>query len=427
MFTARGCKIGCLGGVVALVAVIVFFVRWWTAPIDIPRPQRPPDPADNAYEVYRSLAAYTAQMFRTDSWLAYAERELFPSRREVRTDQSELSRYLLQKMLPIRQEYRRYLHKPCVVIAEYSLAWQFPELAEFRRWASVEALDIALASQEGDYARAIDDYRSLLLLAEQIRYQGFILHHITGTTMQAIVTLQMSIALPYLPAGACDQLVRVVREWSQKHVPPVQILPSERGLFLSVLHDLYARKFASRRAFMDYGVAMRWDPRWLNLRQAAHEGEAYFRQIEQEWQKPVIHQRRVPQPRHRIAALLLPELSVLPRRTAYTEARIRLLACSAAVRAYRLRHDTYPTTLQEAGVADLARDPFTGKQFVYKATKQGFLLYSVGEDGRDDGGWRASERAGMNAHGDVTLVPYLGKPIGVRGYADDKGEPVWFR
>lgn len=426
MFTSRRWHIGCLVGVVVVVAGVVFFIRWWTAPIDIPHPQRPPEPADNAYEVYRSLAAYTAQMFRTDPRLGYAERELFPSSKKVNVNRSEPSRYLLQKMSLVRRAYRQYLHKPCTAIIEYSPWWLLPELSEFRRWAKVEALDIALAAQEGDYARAVDDYRTVLLLSEQIRHRGFVLHFVTGTVMQTFVNQQMVPLLPRLPARTCDRLVEAVREWDRKHVPPTQLLSSEREVFLSTLHDLYEGNYPARRASAELGLAIRWGPRWLNLRRAAHEGETFFRQLEKEWRKPIVHQRRVPMPRHHVVQLLLSSYDVFSSYNAYAEVRVRLLACAAAVRAYRLRHGSYPSSLQEAGVANLNKDPFTGGQFVYKPSKHGFLLYSVGGGGKDDGGWRVSEAAQMENSGDVSLEPFMGRPPLVQR-RDEKGEPMWLR
>jgi hypothetical protein len=50
-----------------------------------------------------------------------------------------------------------------------------------------------------------------------------------------------------------------------------------------------------------------------------------------------------------------------------------------------------PATLDEISQAmlpDRPSDPFTGKPFVYKPDPdgKGFLLYSVGPDGKDDGG-----------------------------------------
>lgn len=175
--------------------------------------------------------------------------------------------------------------------------------------------------------------------------------------------------LPRSLARACDRLVETVREWDRKHVPPTQILPSERGVFLSTLHDLYEGRYLARRASAEFGLAMRWDLHWLNLRRAAHQGEAFFRQLEREWRKPIVYQRRVPEPQHPVVQILLPVRDGFPRYHAYTEVRVRLLACAAAVRAYRLRHGSYPSSLWEAGVADLNKDPFTGGEFVYKPSE----------------------------------------------------------
>lgn len=247
MQTPRGCRTGCLTALLVAVVAIVLAMRSWTAPIDVPRPQRPPDPADNPYDVYRSLAMYTSPIFRTDPMLSIAERELFPSRQMVSLHRPELARYLLQQMQPVRLEYRRHLHKPCAVIMECTPAWHFPELAEFRRWANIESLDMAMAARRGDYSSA------------------------------------------------------------------------------------------------------------------------------------------------------------------------------AAVRAYRLRHGFYPATLNEAGAADLNKDPFTGGGFVYKPGKQGFLMYSMGRDGKDDGGWRASER--YDGRGDITLLPFYGRPVGTEE-STERGKPM---
>ncbi len=426
MATRAGKRLGCLAMLTAIVVAVVWFFRWWTAPIDIPRPQRPPEPAGNAYEVYRSLAAYTAQIFQTDPWMTFAERRIFSSRGRVSLEDPEWVRYLRQKVQPVRQEYRRFLHKPCMAILEYTPHWTFSELAEFRRWAGWEALDIALALREKDYSRAVDDYRTILLLSEQIRCGGGNLHYFTSMAMQSVVTRQMSEVLPQLPAEMCNRLVKVVREWESKRVPVTQALTTERGFYVSLLHDLYAGNLSPRRLGWENPALVRWNPRLFNLRRAAREGEAYFRRLQREWMKPVAHQADVASTNHPIGRLFLPALSGAPKVSAYTEARIRMLACAAGVRAYRLRHGFYPASLSEAGVADLARDPFTGGQIAYQTHADGFLLYSLGEDGDDDGGWRVSERALAGGDGDVAMEPYYGPPPTLSN-SKVKGEPLRIR
>jgi len=42
--------------------------------------------------------------------------------------------------------------------------------------------------------------------------------------------------------------------------------------------------------------------------------------------------------------------------------------------------------MMQSVIACVQEDPFSGKPFCYRMEGQGFTLYSVGEDGRDDGG-----------------------------------------
>lgn len=59
-----------------------------------------------------------------------------------------------------------------------------------------------------------------------------------------------------------------------------------------------------------------------------------------------------------------------------------------ALQAYKDRYDSYPETLDELRAKlgwKLPEDPFSRKDFVYKPQGKGFLLYSIGENLRDDG------------------------------------------
>jgi hypothetical protein len=68
---------------------------------------------------------------------------------------------------------------------------------------------------------------------------------------------------------------------------------------------------------------------------------------------------------------------------------IALTRLAAAVAIYRAEHHGYPATLDALAPGAIDKvpvDAFSGKPFVYKRVGNGFLLYSVGENGRDDGG-----------------------------------------
>lgn len=71
------------------------------------------------------------------------------------------------------------------------------------------------------------------------------------------------------------------------------------------------------------------------------------------------------------------------------EADIACARTFLALRAYKARLGKYPQTLRElsSGVRwDLPKDPFTGKDLVYKRIGSGFIVYSVAYDLKDNGG-----------------------------------------
>jgi hypothetical protein len=118
------------------------------------------------------------------------------------------------------------------------------------------------------------------------------------------------------------------------------------------------------------------------------------------------------------------ELTAVPRRYSLTQSltpslgRIRELHCrlAAEVRVartglallrYRETRGGFPEALEALRLKD-TNDPFTGKPLLYRAEDKGFLLYSVGEDLKDNGG---RVRQGKQ-HTDFDLVwRFPGRPM----------------
>ncbi len=68
----------------------------------------------------------------------------------------------------------------------------------------------------------------------------------------------------------------------------------------------------------------------------------------------------------------------------------RITVTIIALKRYQLAHNAYPATLNELVpqyLAEVPKDFMDGKPLCYKLQPDGnFLLYSVGEDGEDNGG-----------------------------------------
>ena len=122
--------------------------------------------------------------------------------------------------------------------------------------------------------------------------------------------------------------------------------------------------------------------------------------------------------------------SILPVYMRPTAARDRAIARLAGARlfvglhAYRNRFGSYPASLDELREKlnwRLPTDPFSGKPFAYRRKGSGFVLYSIGEDLKDNGGVEPkANKARTTSH------PPPGPPP--KGGADERsGDIVWKR
>jgi hypothetical protein len=94
--------------------------------------------------------------------------------------------------------------------------------------------------------------------------------------------------------------------------------------------------------------------------------------------------------RYQVSGHVIPNISKATLITVRNETLRRLTVTAIALERYRLRHDRPPADLA-ALVPELLRtvplDPMSGRPLGYRFTAgASFALYSVGEDGRDDGG-----------------------------------------
>jgi hypothetical protein len=96
-------------------------------------------------------------------------------------------------------------------------------------------------------------------------------------------------------------------------------------------------------------------------------------------------------------AMFAPALERIGDKEDATVANRVLAQLAAALAAYQAERGGYPETLDALAPAYLAAvpsDPFTNKPLVYRPTKAGYLLYSVGPDLSDDGGKAMAENKG---------------------------------
>jgi hypothetical protein len=90
-----------------------------------------------------------------------------------------------------------------------------------------------------------------------------------------------------------------------------------------------------------------------------------------------------------LTEMYLPSLSSVIRREASTRASIELAQLAAAAAQYHNVHGTWPDDLKQLIPQFLHAvpiDPIDGQPLRYRLTTNGYVVYSVGLDGHDDGG-----------------------------------------
>jgi len=117
--------------------------------------------------------------------------------------------------------------------------------------------------------------------------------------------------------------------------------------------------------------------------QVAHGSDVLDAQLEQKNRGP----RRF---FYMVSLVSIPNYRPALQRTAQEETKRRLVVTGIALKRYQLQHGHFPDTLDALPpgfVAAVPLDPMSGAPLRYRLnSNQTFTLYSVGEDGRDDGG-----------------------------------------
>jgi hypothetical protein len=423
-------QIGCAGLAALVFILVVWFITIWMAPVDIVVPPRK-YPQGNVYPIYKELALQYLEFSQRDTLYKRGteiiSRHSSTSSKKVFLTPSEQKAitYVLEKYEPFRRRYIPLVKNPCVSVYEYDLNWLFPELSQFREWARIEAFLIQEDLKMGKGEQSLERYKAMLLFSDQIKREGNIILALVGSAIQAIACHPITSNWERLSLQECDRLVKITSEWEQSRSPVWQNLLHEKYFGISVFRDLHSGKLKSGDVWGERQLSS-FFVRFMNLRAAAREFDHYMNEIIEESKRPILQAKSIPKPHHILNKVILPVFEDVSSTIARTEAVLRMTGCAAAVRSYKLRHGRYPKTLAEAGVKDLNYDPFTGEEFIYKTNPaKGFLLYSVGKDGKDDGGKRAVRNFDKPGT-DISPILYR-DPGGLSWEAAPPGPPAWMK
>jgi hypothetical protein len=229
-----------------------------------------------------------------------------------------------------------------------NLSGLLPDLAHLKSLARLLEDEGRLAEMENRYADAAHSYLDAIRLGNEMSRGGFIINRLVGVACEAIGCGPLSKLVPQLKG---DEARSVITELERIDATRISWAEVQRNENRWTLHQL-------NKVFNSIGWVMTlWPRRHVNqLAEGTHK-------------RIIAHER--------------------------------LLAAELALRCYQSEQGRPPPSLEQLVPRYLQRvpsDPFSGGLVIYHPQGTNWQLYSVGEDGMDDGG----KPVGRSVSGTVT-------------------------
>lgn len=286
-----------------------------------------------------------------------------------------------------------------------------PELGEFRALGRLLAMQQYVFFADDRLTDALGNARFGLRLGQAVQTDSM-LSGVVGVSIGASCIQPLGAHLDQLGARDAETLFALCREWLRQPSREVRLMEMERRSAVSSLQALRGetpeRLIAATN--MDpkpkpddddgirAGRVLAADLRRLGngpgaidqiCGDAGQRLDTYYGAVLAQFALPLWQRRVPPVPQDgslagRLAAQLFPTVTGVGTAYARDQARMRMLACHAAILRYRWEHKKPPATLAELNLGDLATDPFTGASLEYQALGTRYRLVSAGPEATGD-------------------------------------------
>jgi hypothetical protein len=393
-----------LAGVLGIVSILAgVAIAGWKYINFVPlfRPPLPSMPEPNGYIKARAAVFPLRKADAGNIWPGGAPESLRPQIGSIR---------------PILNKVRSALRLSWRLPASTDQDWSFRESAEFRVCARAFAAESRLARLDGDGSRAIHSSLDDLELGSKLAKGGGWIPYLVAEVCHSYGVSEAEHSAGMTPAAVIPDAIARIRSIQQHWAPFSEMLDIERATMLigaTTIFQHFQRedlgdKIDTARALQDRPTPLE-TIRFLLVprRTALAHMDLYFRQQMAESARPVRQRRPVPTPDDPWSRALLPtSLFENPWKWERTSTDISLIEVALAVRMHYLEHGRYPTRLTEISKrwlpsipVDLWEQPIT-----YRLKNGQPVIYSMGPDGKDDGGTPANpNRVTAATRGDLVF------------------------
>lgn len=410
---SRGDKL--LVTVPAALAVLALGGFFWNSAVNtLPAPLPPPRPmpAVNARDYY--IAAINALV--DNGKIDWANSQWIPGTQTTDPDQHFYSLAAKEKLVAENAPALSLLHQgfqyPYEEPPVQSFSTPFPHYAKMRHLARFLSLTAQTKAAQGDWAGAVSADLDSVQMGETLPRGGPLIGMLVGTACQSIGRKHVWDAVPHLSAAEARAAARHLETIRTAHVPFVDTVQEEKSRTQSSLREIMAKPdWASQLTGSINGRSTTFsqDPKaWAgNAAGASYVqliGKGRILNSNARWMDETIAQARQPYAAHLppppvpndpVNQMLLSSYTKVRLREAISDTQNALLVTALALQAYRQDHGAYPpslTALVPGYLKVMPTDPFALSGPVrYKRIGAKYALYSVGPDGKDDGGKAISD------------------------------------
>ncbi len=286
----------------------------------------------------------------------------------------------------------------------------FPYAEEVRRVVFMLCLDAKLRIEAGDLDSAITDIKAMVCAGRSIgEYPGLTAQSTrSGVCWTAAPCLETALAQGEVRAGALAALQSLFElEARQPHRSLA--LRGERAITNDLLEQIRADKLGFRAIpdFSQYPFWMRTFTNRINLRETQArllrfqtraalvdrlpeaEQISAMKSLNDEWVKQAQQWGFMERNQRLAERLLFGSMVGTPTWLGMDDALIRTAIAALATERFRLEQGRWPDSLDELVpmyLTAVPRDPFLAAPLKLRKPPDGLIVYSVGYDGRDDGG-----------------------------------------
>jgi hypothetical protein len=283
-----------------------------------------------------------------------------------------------------------------IVWASDGISTRLPHLARMREVVNLLAYDVLLRSQNQEADGALSTCRALLNAGRSIGDEPLAVSQRLRIDIRATACQQVELALAH---GQASEAVLATLQGclDAEEAEPLLVsgIKGERALVDRLLTSVESGAFTPKqvRNTGSFPIIL-YLFRHSKTARAAHL--RFSNRAEEFAMRPAVEQLDVFRHLDRATKDLPPDMqtmvpAMLQMATSFHSSRARLRCATVALAAerYRLARGTWPPALEALMPDFLAKvpvDPFDGEPLRYRRLEDRIVIYSVGEDGQDDGG-----------------------------------------